>query len=530
MTSKRSVLLLATLSLFALPVHDSMAKTLVYCTEASPDTFDPALASGTRDASATALYNRIVEFEPGTTKVRPGLAEKWEISDDSLTYTFHLRHGVKFHTVDGFTPSRDFNADDVLFTFERQADAQNPFHNYASRPYGYFDGMGMPRLVASWRKLDNYTVVMTLKAPHAPMLANLAMDFASVVSREYADRLLAEKRPLDLATKPVGTGPFQLVDYQQDAVIRYKANPDYWRGRPRIDDLIFAITTDASVRLEKLRAGECDVMPYPNPADLAAIKTAPGIKVMQQEGLNTGYLAFNTLQKPFNDPRVRKAIDMAIDRKALVDVIFRGTGEIARNPLPPTSWAYDKTTPDPVFDPDAARQALTDAGIKDLHMKVWAMPVQRPYNPNAQRMAEMIQSDLARIGVTVDIVTYEWAEYLARSKPVDRDGAMLFGFTGDNGDPDNFLSVPLGCAGVGATNRANWCFPAFDDLLRQAAGIVDLDARMKLYAQAQGIFREQTPWVVIAHSVVSIPMRERVQGYVMDPFDHHDFSNVDISE
>ena len=134
-------------------------------------------------------------------------------------------------------------------------------------------------------------------------------------------------------------------------------------------------------------------------------------------------------------------------------------------------------------------------------MKIWAMPVQRPYNPNAQRIAEMIQSDLATIGVTVEIVTYEWTEYLARSKSRDRDGAMLFGFTGDNGDPDNFLSVPLGCAGVGTTNRANWCFPAFDDLLKQAAGIVDPAARAKLYAQAQTIFREQMPWVAIAHSV-----------------------------
>ncbi|TIX42301.1 MAG: ABC transporter substrate-binding protein [Mesorhizobium sp.] len=529
MTGKRLILLLASLVLSS-PALPSAAKTLVYCTEASPDTFDPALASGTRDASATALYNRIVEFEPGTTKVRPGLAEKWEVSDDGLTYTFHLRRGVRFHSIEGFTPTRDFNADDVLFTFERQGSAGNPFHNYAGRQYIYFDGIGMPDLVVGWRKLDDYTVVMTLKAPHSPMLADLALDFASVVSKEYADRLLAEKRPLDLATRPVGTGPFQLVDYQQDAVIRYKANPYYWRGRAKIDDLVFAITTDASIRMAKLRAGECDVMPYPNPADLEAIEAAPGIRLMQQEGLNTGYLAFNTLQKPFDDPRVRKAIDMAIDKKAIVDVVFRGTGELARNPLPPTSWAYDKSAPDDGYDPDGARRELAAAGVHDLRMKVWAMPVQRPYNPNARLMAEMIQSDLAKIGVGVDIVTYEWAEYLARSKARDRDGAMLFGFTGDNGDPDNFLSVPLGCAGVGTTNRANWCFAAFDALLKQAAAIVDPAARAKLYVEAQRLFREQTPWVVIAHSVVSIPMRERVRGYVMDPFDHHDFSGVDIQD
>jgi dipeptide transport system substrate-binding protein len=134
MTGNRLVLVLASIVLVS-PVLPSAAKTLVYCTEASPDTFDPAIASGTRDASATALYNRIVEFEPGTTRVRPGLAEKWEVSGDGLTYTFHLRHGVKFHSIDGFTPTRDFNADDVLFTFDRQANAENPFHNYAGRQY-----------------------------------------------------------------------------------------------------------------------------------------------------------------------------------------------------------------------------------------------------------------------------------------------------------------------------------------------------------------------------------------------------------
>jgi dipeptide transport system substrate-binding protein len=506
------------------------AKTLDYCTEASPDTFDPALASGTRDASATAIYNRIVEFEPGTTRVRPGLAERWDVSDDGLAYVFHLRRGVSFHAIDGFTPTRHFNADDVIFSFTRQADEGNPYNAYAKRPYFYYDGMGMPDLLKSWRKIDDHTIELRLKRPNSPLLATLAMDFASIMSKEYADQLLATGDPLDLARKPVGTGPFRLTDYRQDAVIRYKANDNYWRGRPKIDDLVFAITIDAAVRLEKLRAGECDVMPYPNPADLDAIMQEPGIKVMQQEGLNTGYLAFNTRQEPFDNPRVRKAIELAIDKKAIVDAVFGATGKVAKNPIPPTAWGYRQATPEDRYDPEAARLALADSGVKDLRMKLWAMPVQRPYNPNAARMAVMIQDDLAKVGVTVEIVTYEWAEYLARSKPIDRDGAILFGFTGDNGDPDNFLSVPLSCAGVGATNRANWCNPRFDALLKQAAMLVDQKERAKLYDEAQEIFKEEAPWVTIAHSVVSIPMRANVLNYVMDPFDHHDFSAVDIAE
>ena len=506
------------------------AKTLVYCTEAGPDVFDPALASGVRDASATAIYNRIVEFEPGKTTVGPGLAERWEISDDGLEYTFHLRRGVMFHTTQDFRPSRDFNADDVLFTFDRQGKAENPYHDYGDRPYDYYESVGMPDVVSEWRKIDDHTVKLVLKTPHAPMIANLAMDFASVVSKEYADKLMAQGRRRDLALKPVGTGPFVLVDYRQDATIRYKANADYWKGKPKIDDLVFAITTDAGIRWQKLKAGECDVMPYPNPADIAMMKAEPGIKVMQQAGLNAGYLAFNTVQKPFDDPRVRRALVKAIDRKAIIDVVFGGSGMVAKNPMPPTSWAYNDDTVDDPFDPEAARRELTAAGVSHLAMKIWAMPVQRPYNPNARRMAEMIQTDLARIGVTAEIVSYEWGEYLTRSRGVDRDGALLFGFTGDNGDPDNFLSVPLGCAGIPGTNRANWCYEPYDDLLKKAATISDTAERTRLYRQAKAIFKEQAPWLTIAHSIVSMPMSNRVTNYVMDPFDHHDFSAVDIDE
>jgi len=506
------------------------AKTLIYCTEASPDNFDPALASGVRDASAIAIYNRLTEFEPGATTVGPGLAESWEISPDGLEYTFHLRPGVKFHSTDYFTPTRELNADDVLFSFDRQADATNPFHDYGEKPYEYFESMGMPELVSAWRKVDDRTVKLVLTKPHAPMIANLAMDFASIVSKEYADGLLADGRQRDLATKPIGTGPFRFVDYQQDSTIRYKANADYWRGKPKIDDLIFTITVDAGVRWQRLKAGECDVMSYPNPADIATIKATTGIKVMEKAGLNTGYLAFNTVQKPFDDARVRRALVKAINKQQLVEAIFQGSGVAAKNPLPPTSWAYNDDTVDDPFDPAAAKQELKAAGVGDLQMKVWAMPVQRPYNPNAKRMAEMIQADLARVGVTVEIVSYEWGEYLKRSRGPERDGAMLFGFTGDNGDPDNFLSVPLGCAGAGTTNRANWCDKSFDLLLKKAATISDTAERKALYGEAQAIFKEQAPWLPIAHAVVSVPMSDRVDGYVMDPFDHHDFSRVDINE
>ncbi|GAB4386745.1 ABC transporter substrate-binding protein [Albidovulum sp.] len=508
------------------------AKTLVYCSEGSPEGFDPALyTSGTTfDASEHPIYDKLVLFVTGTTEVEPGLAESWEVSEDGLEYTFHLRKGVKFHSNDIFTPSRDFNADDVIFSFERQWKADNPYNTVSGGTWEYFNGMSMPDLLKSIEKVDDYTVKFVLNRPEAPMIANLAMGFASIVSKEYADAMLAAGTPEMLNQKPIGTGPFQFVAYQKDAVIRYKANPDYWRGKAAIDDLVFAITPDASVRYQKLKAGECHVMPYPNPADIAALKAEPDITVLEQEGLNVGYLAYNTQQPPFDNAKVRKALNMAIDKQAIIDVVFQGSGQIAKNPIPPTMWSYNDEIQDDPYDPAAAKAALEAEGVSGLSMKVWAMPVQRPYNPNARRMAELIQADMAKIGVNVEIVSYEWGEYLERSKAVDRDGAVLLGWTGDNGDPDNFLAVLLGCDGVGGSNRAQWCNDEFEKLIQAAKVTSDVAERTRLYKEAQVVFKREAPWATIAHSVVFMPVRKEVTGYKVHPLGGHIFYGVDIAE
>ena len=171
---------------------------------------------------------------------------------------------------------------------------------------------------------------------------------------------------------------------------------------------------------------------------------------------------------------------------------------------------------------------LADAGVKDLKMKVWAMPVQRPYMPNARRTAEMIQADFAAVGVTVEIVSYEWAEYLKRSKEKDRDGAVILGWTGDNGDPDNFLAVLLGCDAVGNANRAQWCHKPFDELIQKAKVTADPAERTKLYQQAQVIFKDQAPWATIGHSVVFQPVRKEVVDFRIDPFGGNIFYGVDL--
>ena len=520
------------LVLAALAAGSAGAKTLVYCSEGSPEGFDPALytAGTTFDASSHPVYNRLVEFVTGTTEVVPGLAESWETSEDGLEYTFHLRKGVKFHSSDKFTPTRDLNADDVIFSFERQWKEDNPYNKVSGGTWEYFNGMSMQDLLKSIEKVDDYTVKFVLNRPEAPMIANLAMDFASIQSKEYADAMLAAGTPEMLNQEPIGTGPWSFVAYQKDAVIRYKANPDYWEGKPAIDDLVFAITPDASVRYQKMKANECQIMPYPNPADIEAMKADPDINMLEQEGLNVGYLAYNTKQAPFDNPKVRKALNMAMDKQAIIDVVFQGSGKIAKNPIPPTMWSYNDAVVDDAYDPEAAKAMLEAEGVKDLSMKVWAMPVQRPYNPNARRMAELIQSDFAKVGVNVEIVSYEWGEYLDRSKAEDRDGAVLLGWTGDNGDPDNFLAVLLGCDGVGGSNRAQWCYQPFEDLIQKAKVTSDMAERTKLYEEAQVVFKEQDPWATIAHSVVFMPVRKEVTGYKVHPLGGHIFYGVDIAE
>ena len=517
-------------SLLTMSALGAQAKTLVYCSEGSPEGFTPALytAGTTFDASSRQIFNKLVEFKRGTTEIVPGLAESWDIAEDGLAYTFHLRKGVKFHTTKTFTPGREFNADDVIFSFMRQHDKNHPYNPISGGNYEYYNSMSMPDLVKEIVKVDEYTVKFVLNRPEAPMLANLAMDFASIHSAEYADQMMKAGTPELFDQEAVGTGPFQLVAYQKDAVIRYQAHPDYWAGKAPLDNLVFAITPDNSVRYQKLKAGECHVMPYPNPADLEAMSQDPAVNLMQQEGLNVGYLAYNSKTAPFDKPEVRKALNMAINKEAILDAVFQGAGKVAKNPIPPTIWSYNDAVQDDAYDPDAAKKMLEDAGVKDLSTKIWAMPVQRPYNPNARRMAELIQADWAKVGVNAEIVSYEWGEYLKRSKDETRDGAVLLGWTGDNGDPDNFLAVLLGCDAVGSSNRAQWGYKPFDDLIQKAKVVSDPAERTKLYEEAQVVFKEQAPWATIAHSVVFEPVRKEVVDYKIDPFGGHIFYGVDL--
>jgi dipeptide transport system substrate-binding protein len=506
------------------------ATTLIYCSEGSPEGFDPArYTSGTTfNASSQTVFNRLVEFEPGATAVIPGLAEKWTISPDGLVYTFNLRKGVKFHTTDWFKPGRDFNADDVVFSFDRMINKANAFTKAAPASFEYADDMGLAENIVKIEKPDPLTVRFTLKAIDAAFLANLAMDFASIQSAEYGEQLLKAGTAGELNNKPVGTGPFVFRRYEKDAQIRYAAFDSYWRGKAQIDNLIFAITKDSAVRLQKLKAGECQISVYPKPAEVETLKKEANIKLMSEKGLNIGYLSLNVKKKPFDNVDVRRAIAMAINKKSLVEAVYQGAGEIAVNPIPPTMWSYNKAVKDIAYDPVAAKALLAKAGYPNgFEAKLWALPVQRPYNPNGQQAAELIQADLAKIGVKTQIVKYEWAEYLKRAKAGESEIGM-FGWTGDNGDPDNFLATLLGCAAVGGSNYAQWCDKEYDELVVKAKQTANVAERTRLYEKAQEVFKREVPWVTMAHSVVVQPMLKNVEGYKMSPFGSVQFYGVSL--
>ncbi|XTZ40371.1 ABC transporter substrate-binding protein [Salmonella enterica] len=531
MISKPTTLALA---LASLVVSSSVtAKTLVYCSEGSPENFNPQLyTSGTSvDASAVPVYNRLVDFKVGTTELQPSLAERWEVSEDGKVYTFHLRHGVKFQSNKYFTPSRDFNADDVIFSFMRQKDANNPYHNVSNGTYANFESLEFGSLITAIDKVDDYTVRFTLAHPEAPFVADLGWYFASILSAEYADAMLKAGTPQRVDMDPIGTGPFRLAQYQKDSRILFTAFDEYWQGKSKIDRLVFSITPDASVRVAKLEKNECQVMPFPNPADLPRLKENKDITLMSKAGLNTGFLAFNTQKAPLDNVKVRQALAMAINKPAIIQAVFQGTGTSAKNLLPPGVWSADDELKDYDYNPEQAKALLKEAGLPaGTTIDLWAMPVQRPYNPNAKRMAEMIQADWARVGVQANVVTYEWGEYLKRVKSGEHQAALM-GWTTATGDPDNFFGPLFTCTSAnGGSNSAKWCYPPFDKLISEAKTTTDQTKRVALYKQAQQMMHDQMPAVMIAHSTIFEPVRKEVQGYEIDPFGKHIFWQVDLKK
>ncbi|GIZ10846.1 ABC transporter substrate-binding protein [Pseudomonas sp. NCCP-436] len=507
----------------------AQAATLSVCTEASPEGFDVVQYNSltTTNASADMLMNRLVEFDAERGQLLPSLAHSWTVSEDGLTYEFILRDDVGFHQSAEFTPSRKLNAEDVLFSFRRMLDSAHPWHATAASGYPHAQSMQWPSLISAIEAPEAHRVRITLSRRDATFLATLSMGFASIYPAEYAEHLLANGTPEKLNTAPIGTGPFIFERFQKDAVVRYRANPDYFAGKPAVERVIFSITPDSNVRLQKLRRGECQVALSPKPQDVQAIAGDARLKSAQTAAFMTAFVGINSQHPPLDKPQVRQAINLAFDKASYVKAVFEGSAEPASGPYPPNTWSYAGDLPGYRHDPEKARALLSEAGLPEgFKTTIWTRPSGSLLNPNPSLGAQLLQADLAKAGIDAEIRVIEWGELIRRAKAGEHD-LLFMGWAGDNGDPDNFLTPQFSCASVeSGLNFARYCDETLDKLIADGKASSDQQERSRLYRQAQRIIQEQALWLPLAHPTAFALLDNRVQGYKVNPFGRQDFSRV----
>ncbi|VXB11583.1 Periplasmic dipeptide transport protein [Pseudomonas sp. 8AS] len=521
---------LAALPLLFAPLL-SQAAVLSVCTEASPDGFDVVQynALTTTNASADVLMNRLVEFDAASGQLQPSLASSWTVSADGLVWDFQLRPGVRFQRTEWFSPGRELNAEDVLFSFRRMLDPAHPWHRSAPGGYPHAQSMQLPALIKHVEAPAPLQVRFTLNQADATFLATLSMGFASIYSAEYAAQLLQAGTPEKLNNAPVGTGPFILKRFQKDAAVRYTANPDYFAGKPAVDGLIFAITPDANVRLQKLRRGECQIALSPKPLDVQAARQDPALRIGETPAFMTAFVAFNSQHPPLDKPQVRQAINLAFDKASYLQAVFEGSATAASGPYPPTTWSHAKDLPGYAHDPAKARALLAEAGLAEgFSTTLWTRPSGSLLNPNPSLGAQLLQADLAKVGIRAEIRVIEWGELIKRAKAGEHD-LLFMGWAGDNGDPDNFLTPQFSCASVqSGLNFARFCDPQLDKLIAAGKLSAEQAVRSGLYQQAQTIIQQQALWLPLAHPTAFALLRSNVQGYRVNPFGRQDFARVQL--
>ena len=522
----------------ALAAPMAQAQVLTVCLEGAPEVFNPELTSnGTTAYVLGQIYDGLVSVERGGSEIEPALAESWDVSEDGLTYTFHLRHDVAWQSNAAFTPTRPFNADDVIFTFHRMMDKEDPFYGVSGGNYPTFNAKLADNL-ASVEKLDEYTVAFTLKTPLAAFIGTMAHGSLGITSAEYAAAMMAAGTPEQLDLTPIGTGPFQLQVYQTDAMVRLLPFADTWGARigdaertPMVDAVVMAISGDATVRLQRALAGECLIGLYPNLADKATIEASATVDAVQTPVPSTGMLHFNFKDEKFQDVRVRKALAEAIDMKNFVDVIYSGMGHLTGAVVPPALWGSASDIGPWAYDPEDAKKLLAEAGYPDgFETEVWAIPVSRPYMPNGRRAAEIIQADWAAVGVKVNIVSYEWAEYIQRARAGEAQVGM-FGGIYDFPDPSQIPNNYLTCSADGKaapSNIGQWCDPAFNQVMSKAGAITDQEDRIALYHEAQQIVHDEVPVIVLGGADTITAVNKSVKGYTPAVFGSSRLSGVTV--
>ena len=515
-------------SALAAPTDNIRNSGFVYCVNGTVNTFNPQMVSSglVVDTLAAQLYDRLLDVDPYTYRLIPDLAQSWEVRDNGATYRFHLRKDVSFQHTNWFKPTRKMNADDVVFSFARMFDRQHPWHNVNGGSYPYFDSLQFSDSVQSVKKLDNDTVEIRLNSPDASFLWHIATHYAPILSQEYADKLTAKGQQERLDREPVGTGPFQLSEYRTGQYLRLARNPQYWRGVPRLQQVVIDLGVGGTGRLSKLLTGECDVLAYPAASQLSILRDDPRLRMTLRPGMNIAYLAFNTRKPPLDRPEVRHALALAINNERLMESIYYGTAETAASILPRASWAYDNDARVTEYNPSKAREELKALGIEDLHLRLVVPTTSQSWNPSPLKTAELLQADLAQIGVRVTITPVEGRFQEAQLMAMNHD-LTLTGWATDSNDPDSFFRPLLSCAAIRSqTNFAHWCSPAFDEALQRALLSQQLSSRIDSYDQAQQILAQELPVLPLASSLRLQAYRHDIKGLVLSPFGNASFAGV----
>ena len=493
--------------------------TFVWGQSGNPDTLDmPISTSGETAEVVTQMFNGLVRAVPGRTDVEPDLASSWSVSPDGLVWTFKLRKGVAFH--DG-TP---WNAEAAKFNFERWADPKNPYHQKAgTMDFEYF-GDFLAGTFQEARAAGPDTFQIVLKAPSAPLLYNLsviAFDFASPASiKKYGGRGISEH--------PVGTGPYEFVEWVQDDHITLTANPSFFRkGLPRTKRVVYRVIKDNSARFLALKSGEIQAMELPNPDDAKAARTDPGLKVGLRPSFNTGWVQINVNLPLFKDLRIREAMALAINKKAIVDGLYGGLGEVADQFMPPVMWGRAANVTVYPYDPGRARKLLAEAQYPNgFSIDFWYTPVSRPYFPNGKEIGTAIANDLGKVGIRARLMTEESATF-QKDANTNKFQVFMRGWIGDNGDPDDWLGFFFGHHDA---NNARFAYnnPTIVSLTKQARTVTSQAERAKLYARVGELAAQDIPMIPIAHAKVPILMRKNVEGLVPQPDGNEYMETVEL--
>ncbi len=486
---------------------------------------------------ARQVFDGLLDFKPESTDVVPALAtEVPKPQNGGKEYTFTLRDGVKFH--DG----EPLNADAVVFNFERWKKTKNKYHKGGgsqSSDFAYYAGMfggfDDDSTIESVEAVGDNQVKFTLKEPLGPFLKNIAMSPFGIASPKAIKNNVEE-----FWKNPVGTGPFKFASWNQGSEVRLNKNSDWWGkdlpaseggGGPHVDRVVFRSITDNSSRVAALAGGQLSAADGLTPDDVPTVKQR-GLKVQTRPPLNIGYLAMNVQKKPFDKVKVRQAMTQAINMSEIVKAFFGDTAQVASNAYPPTIPFFRKETKPYLYDPNAAKQLLKEAGVGDgFDMDLWYMPIPRPYMPDGKGIAQAMQQDLKKVGINANLVTREWGTYLEQTGTGAHD-ACLLGWTGDNGDPDNFLNVLLSSKSATKTNAQNVAYyknPDLDKILNQAATTIDESERGKLYTEAQKIVYDDAPWVPIAYAEPPLGFQKGVEDYKPSPTGGEPFNTVKLS-